>query len=98
MGVKLYGLSTFQVGSVKATAFVMEHLQGGTPSDAEYARFMERLENAFRTTELAKLPEWGAAQHDFAGPDCNGNLIQTGDQRETGYVDFQNFVLKHPQT
>ncbi|MFQ6029255.1 MAG: hypothetical protein ACE5Q6_17395 [Dehalococcoidia bacterium] len=98
LGPELYALVTLQVGGVKATAFVMEHLKGGQPSEAEYGRFMDRLEKAFRTTELAKLPEWGAAQHDFVGPDCNGNLMLTGDQRETGYVDFQNFVLKHPRS
>ena len=98
LGPEIYGLVTLQVGSGKATAFVMEHLRGGQPSPEEYRRFMDRLAVALGTTELAQLPEWGALQHDFAGPDCNGNLVHTGDSRETGYVDFQNFVLKHPKS
>lgn len=73
------------------TAFVVEHVDGRSPSREEWSEFVARLGDIVHTTQLRVLVPYWEHAGDFAAPDCNGNLLISG--RTLSYVDFQNFGL-----
>ena len=77
-------------------AFVVQHVEGGAPSDDECAAFLKRLRRALSQTELRiSVPHWERT-NDFRCPDCNDNLLRDS-SGAVNYIDFQNFSIRDPR-
>jgi hypothetical protein len=74
------------------TAFVVDHVEGATPSPEGCQQFIQRLGACLDEGPLDYLvPRWWE-KDDFRCPGCGGNLVERG-TGELVYVDFQNFTV-----
>jgi hypothetical protein len=91
---RLYDLVQLSAGERALTAFVVQHVAGEPPSEAECEEFVGRLRHLTEAGPLVvTLPDW-QRHPDFRGPDCNGNLVRSAAGGQPCYVDFQNFFLR----
>ncbi len=93
LGPRPFDLVHLAGANADLTALVGEHIEGRTPTDAEYRAFIAELEalegrKVFRFAHPSRF-DCG----DFAGPDCNNNLI-TGPEGAR-YVDAQCFLFEN---
>lgn len=76
------------------TVFVVDHVTGTPPSEAQGQVFVAALEQ-LSSGSLLKIVTKGRWQDrlDFRSPDFNRNLIVSAETGKLQYVDFQNFVV-----
>lgn len=89
LGPKVLDLVELDAGR-PLTAYVVEHLTGGSAAAADYAGYMTRQQAVLARGELQTAVPSVSAALDFAPPDCNGNLVRDGDGMPR-FVDFQSF-------
>lgn len=89
LGPAVYDLVELDVGR-PLTAYVVEHLTGGSATAADHTQYMARQQAVLARGELQTAVPSVRAALDFASPDCNGNLVRDGDGTPR-FVDFQSF-------
>jgi hypothetical protein len=93
IGPRVWDLTCWTSNGARCSVFVVEHVEGGSPTLSEYQLFLDRLRELNGTTRLRILiPHW-ESNPDFAAPDCNRNLVRSEALGGLQYVDFQNFGL-----
>jgi teichuronic acid exporter len=93
IGPRIWDLSCWEAQGKYWTVFVVEHLNGGNPTEEQYSAFLDRLHEVDSNSHLRVLiPNWQKVA-DFQPPYCNHNLICTGSEGLPQYIDFQNFGL-----
>jgi hypothetical protein len=75
-----------------ATAYVVEHLDGGTPTAQHHADFLGRLQRVLDQGDLVTAIPSIKNALDFSAPDCNGNLALDA-KGVPRFVDFQAFAF-----
>ena len=89
--------SAGSVDTAVATAYVVDHLDGGPPTAQHYADFLDRLQRVLDHGDLVTAIPSIKNALDFSGPDCNGNLILDGNGVPR-YVDFQAFAFANERS
>jgi hypothetical protein len=74
------------------TAYVVEHIEAGGPSDAEYDRIIGKLKSLADQGLITLINSELWNVDNFRRPDCAGNLIVSANGR-AAYVDIHNFIL-----
>jgi hypothetical protein len=98
IGPRAYDVVTLCAGGVEFTAFVVQHVGGGTPTADQHAGLIERIERRLKSGELGlPMPDWKHSP-DFSLPDCNGNAICDARTGDVLYVDSQNFLVRERKT
>jgi hypothetical protein len=92
LGPRLYDLVELDSANQVWTAYVIQHIDGGTPSLSECEAGIERLRRLDSDGILRVIPPEGFSDLEFQCPTCVGNAL-VDDQRAFKYVDFQNFFL-----
>ena len=96
LGPRVWDLTCWHAGERDYTVFVLDHVEGRSPTTTECAAFRKELAGFCDTSQLRVLiPQW-RENGDFQPPDCNGNLIYSSATGRTQYIDFQNFGLRNP--
>lgn len=92
VGPRLYDLIEMQCGEQLWTAYVIEHVDGRVPSEAECNAGLKKIRE-MEAEGLIKinLPD-GFDDEDFQCPACNRNAFMD-DLGRFQYIDFQNFIL-----
>jgi len=92
LGPRLYDLVELVVDGQVWTAYVVQHVEGRTPTMDECQSGIRRLQ-ALEQSGVTRITLPGGYEHkDFTCPKCNGNAL-IGADGEFHYVDFQNFIL-----
>lgn len=95
LGPRPYDLVHLAGARVDMTAIMTEHVDGQTPSVAEYEQFMTTLRE-LESRGLFRLANPSRYEcNDFFPPDCNGNLITSA--AGPRYVDSQVFLFDEPK-
>lgn len=95
LGPRMWDICCWYANGATYTVFVMEHVEGDVPSDAECRQFLTGLEGILGSSLLSVLlPSW-KGRDDFTSPSCRGNLIRSRADESLSYVDFQNFRLRN---
>ena len=93
IGPRIYDLAEVSFGGRQMSMFVMEHVRGREPKEAEWRAFMQRLGNVLKESLLrTTTPDW-EHNDDFAPPDCNRNLLISEPGGQPQFVDTQNFIF-----
>lgn len=75
------------------TGFVVEHVDGDSPTKDECQTFIQNLEIEINKKDIGlTLPDW-KNHMDFKCPNANSNLLKYKHRAELRYVDFQNFFF-----
>lgn len=93
VGPRVYDLVELQCGDFSLTAFVVEHVDGRTPTVPECHEGLTKIRQMVDRSLIDVITPDGLGDADFKCPECNGNMLV---ERETGkvyYIDFQNFVF-----
>ena len=93
VGPRLYDLIELEWGGELWTAYVIEHVDGRVPSEAECNAGLKKIRE-MEAEGLIKinLPD-GFDDEDFQCPACNRNAFMD-DVGRFQYIDFQNFILR----
>jgi hypothetical protein len=94
LGPRLYDLVEIQSSCFKTGCFVVQHIDGESPSKDEWAGFMQRMKHTIEhlgKSVMILRPE-GWEHCDFAPPNCGGNLLRRADGT-LFYIDFQQFSV-----
>jgi len=92
IGPRLFDLVDITWGDHPWTAYVLEDVDGGMPTLAQWQSGIRRLRQLDDNRVLrVALPE-GFDDPEFYAPDCEGNALVTK-EGAFRYVDFQNFLL-----
>lgn len=94
LGPRVYDVVHLRARGTDLTVLVLEHVRGRVPTDPEHQMLLEALEVQRRRGRLRLANPSGFECGDFAGPDCNGNLIAT--EQGLRYVDAQVFLFDLP--
>ena len=97
LGVRVRDLVQLDSADSIATAYVVDHLDGGAPTAQHYADFLDLLHRVLDQGDLVTAIPSITNALDFSGPDCNGNLILDGDGVPR-YVDFQAFAFANERS
>lgn len=92
LGPVCYGLAHIKLGPHDATAFVVKHVEGESPTLQDYNRFLQKLSHVQKLGIIDLVPRGKLTDTDFVPPDCNGNLIRESAGGALHYVDFQRFI------
>ena len=92
LGIAVRDIVRLETANGAATAYVVQHLDGGVPAPKQHAEFIDRLETVLDQGDLVTAIPSIRNALDFAPPDCNGNLILDADGKAR-YVDFQSFAF-----
>ena len=92
LGPRLYDLVEIQAGDSRWVGYVVEHIEGHTPSMTECAHGVAQMRALEDSGLILNNMAEGWNEEDFRCPTCNGNAI-VDEAGEFHYVDFQNFVL-----
>ncbi len=93
LGPRVYDLIEIRTPHNNFSAYVIEHVDGTTPSREECAAFLERLSQLHQGQLKPLEPAW-ETQPDFHCPDCRGNLIRDEAAGKLLYIDFQAFLIR----
>ncbi|MCC6176358.1 MAG: hypothetical protein IT305_13715 [Chloroflexi bacterium] len=96
IGPRLYDVAELSSGTTHMTCFVVEHVDGSPPDDADYDAFMERLHGLLDGEvrhAVGLMASMRLSSRDFGRPRCNGNLLRRTRDGHSLYVDFQSFVI-----
>jgi hypothetical protein len=96
IGPRLYDLVELQCNGSLWTAYVVEHMEGGTPSTFECEKVIKKLKDIEQEGLLKVILPDGFDDEEFDCPTCSGNTL-TNHQGDCKYVDFQNFLLVNYQ-
>ena len=92
LGSRLFDLIEIDWGKQAWTAYVLEDVNGGTPTVEQWQSGIRRLRQLHDDRILrVALPE-GFDDPEFNAPDCEGNALVTK-EGAFRYIDFQNFLL-----
>ena len=92
LGPRMYDLVELEVVGQIWTAYVVQHVEGRTPTMDECQSGIRRLQ-ALEKSGVTRITLPGGYKHkDFTCPKCNGNALIDA-EGEFHYVDFQNFIL-----
>lgn len=95
IGPRVWDVACWNAGGEAYTVFVVDHIEGRSPTREQCAAFITHLKHLITSTHLRiVLPDWERSS-DFTSPDCNQNLVISADVGRAQYVDFQNFCLPH---
>lgn len=92
VGPRIYDLVELSCGDQIWTAYVMQHVEGRTPTISECEAGLAKLRSLEQKGIVKTVATRAFDGKDFRPPTCNGNAIIDGDGRFC-YVDFQNFVV-----
>ncbi|MGB9179813.1 MAG: hypothetical protein WCB68_11260 [Pyrinomonadaceae bacterium] len=92
VGPKLYDLVELQCGEYVWTAYVMEHVEGSTPTQEDCVAGVSRIRELEEQGLIKNNIPDGWEDEDFTCPTCNGNALLDG-AGKFHYIDFQNFIL-----
>lgn len=92
VGPRLYDLIELQCGTDVWTAYVMEHVGGGTPSMSECEAGIQKLRELETAGLLQTILPEGFDDEELTCPSCSNNAF-VNRERKFQYIDFQNFVL-----
>jgi hypothetical protein len=92
VGPRLYDLLEIQAGETVWTVYVLQDIDGGTPSKDQCEQGVEQLRQLEQRGLLRVATPEGFDDVEFSCPDCEGNALITKDG-VFKYVDFQNFLL-----
>ena len=92
LGVAVRDIVRLHAPGAELTAYLVEHLDGGSPTADHHADFLDRLQAVLDRGDLVTAIPSIKNAIDFAPPDCNGNLILDADGKAR-YVDFQAFAF-----
>jgi hypothetical protein len=92
VGPRLYDLVELQSGEQVWTAYVIEHVNGRTPTQQECEAGLGKI-RALKDQGFIKItiPD-NDEEEDFRCPACNNNAFIDGSGK-FHYIDFQNFLL-----
>lgn len=94
LGPRVHDLVRLDVGGEIHPAFVVEHVDGTEPTEAEQSAFLTQIEALLDDQILdIALPDW-RTHDDFAGDGLLANLVMAAGHAR--YVDFQNFFVPDP--
>jgi hypothetical protein len=93
LGPRVWDLSHWRGDGRDYTVFVVDHVDGRTPTIQEFDTFKDRLTTEVESAHLRiPVPDW-RRYPDFRPPDCRGNLLFDRRTNQPLYVDFQNFAV-----
>ena len=96
LGPRVWDLTCWEAHGRRYTVFVVDHVEGKTPTSDQSSSFLDELSELDASSDLRiLLPNW-KQNEDFTPPDCKHNLIYSELLRRAFYVDFQNFSLTSP--
>ncbi len=95
LGPRLVDVVHLRAGNTDITALVLEHVDGRSPTLAEHAELLTRLDELRERGWMTLANPSGYECSDFAAPECNGNLLVDDDGLR--YVDPQLFLFDMPQ-
>ncbi len=96
LGPRVWDVSCWQSGNTSRTAFVVEHINGASPSRNQCDNFLKKIKQILSNSYLRlSMLNW-EDQTDFQPPDCNNNLLVSNKHEEPQYIDFQNFCITDP--
>lgn len=94
LGARIYDLTEVLAGQTRMTCFVVQHVNGKSPSMEKGAKFLADLDAVVRSGILGVAVPYAHSAHvDFSQPSFNGNLLEEVDGT-VKYIDFQHFLLK----
>lgn len=88
---RVYDLIEIVCGDQLWTAYVVRHLPGQPPTEAECNAGIDRIKQLEREGLLKVTLSQGYDDEDFSCPACNNNAFM--DNGKFCYVDFQSFLL-----
>ena len=91
-GPRLYDFVELDCGGQWWTAYVVEHVEGRTPTVAECEAGVRHLRELERQGIFKVLLPEGFDDPEFECPTCSSNALVGADGR-FNYIDFQNFLL-----
>ncbi|MEM9462227.1 MAG: hypothetical protein AAGF11_49185 [Myxococcota bacterium] len=94
LGPSLLDVVHLRAGSTDLCAMVVAHVEGRSPTMAEYAQLIDALERLQSRGWLTLANPSRYTCGDFAAPGCNGNLLVT--DAGLRYVDPQLFMFDLP--
>lgn len=97
IGPRLYDLVELQCDESLWTAYVIEHIDGETPSRTECEKLIHKLKELEHEGLIKVILPDGFDDEEFECPTCSGNTL-TSNEGGCKYVDFQNFRLVNYQT
>lgn len=77
----------------RTAAYVVEHLEAEPLHPGDCQEMVGRLKGLVEKGRAEFVSSYGWENADFQEPDCNGNLIRSGDR--LAYVDIHNFALRN---
>jgi hypothetical protein len=92
MGPQVYDLVELKSPHNQLSAYVVQDVAGGEPSEAECQEFVAKLKTLF-DDQLLPFPDW-QGKEDFRCPACKGNLLKEAGSGKLLYIDFQSFMMK----
>jgi hypothetical protein len=88
---RLYDLIEIVCGQQVWTAYVVRHLAGQVPTEAECKAGIDRIKQLEQQGLLKVSLSQGYDDEDFSCPTCNNNAFM--DDGKFCYIDFQSFLL-----
>ena len=92
VGPRVYDLVELKTPHNQLSAYVVQDVAGGAPTEAECRKFVAELKRLFED-QLLPFPDW-QKKEDFRCPDCKGNLLKDARTGKLQYIDFQSFMMK----
>jgi hypothetical protein len=92
VGPRLYDLVELQCGDHIWTAYVIEHVDGKTPTFEECEAGLGKIRSLQEQGFIKIIIPDNDDEGDFRCPDCNNNAL-IDSSRKFHYIDFQNFLL-----
>ncbi len=92
VGPRVYDLIELKTPHNQLSAYVVQDVAGGVPTEGECQKFIEQLKVLF-DDQLLPFPDW-QIKEDFRCPDCKGNLLKDPSSGKLMYIDFQSFMMK----
>lgn len=92
LGPRLFDLVELQCGNQTWTAYVIEHVDGRQPTNAECEAGLDKIRELEAQEVLRVTIPDGYKDEDFLPPHCNGNAM-IAPNGQFRYIDFQNFLL-----
>jgi 2-polyprenyl-3-methyl-5-hydroxy-6-metoxy-1,4-benzoquinol methylase len=94
IGTKIYDLVEVKIKNKSYTAYVIQHIYGGSPNANECYDFLQMLEQEFQKKIIMPINRGWRKHMDFCCPDCNGNIIKGKANGKLYYIDFQAFIFR----
>jgi len=94
IGPALYDVVQINTTNVEMTCFVVQHVNGVSPTLEDHSEFLAKLKTLGEEGVFSLVPPEGLNFIDFKPTDCNHNLIKQNSTGELLYVDFQQFIVR----